>query len=78
MKKIYGKPIWGTDWSLKKEYKSLKKAKEIAKVLAKSSGVAHKVEEYYGTREGTIFQVWREIAPLEKRFSLPANLKSKF
>lgn len=72
---IYGKPIWGTDWSLEEEYKTLKKATEVARELAKSSGVAHAVEQYPGKN---IFQVWREIAPLDIRFSLPLSLKGKF
>lgn len=75
MKTIYGKPVWGKDWSLKREFRTIEEAKKIANVSAKSSGVAHKVERYPGKN---IFQVWREIAPLEMRFSLPANLKGKF
>ena len=71
---IYRKPIWGTDWSLKEEYKTLKKATEVARELAKSSGVAHAVEQYPGKK---IFQVWREIPPLGTKFSLPGNLKEK-
>lgn len=70
---IYGKLIWGTDWSLKKEYKTLTKAKEIAKEMVKSSGVAHTAEKYPGKN---IFQVWREIVPLNRY--IPVNLKGKF
>lgn len=75
---IYGKPIWGTDWSLKKEYKSLTKAKEVAKEMAKASGVAHEIEQYKGfcISRKKIFQIWREIAPLN--VFIPMNLKGRF
>jgi hypothetical protein len=70
---IYGKSIWGTDWSLKKEYETFAKAKNVAKEMAKSSGVAHKAKQYPGKN---IFQVWREIVPLNRY--IPVNLKGKF
>lgn len=75
---IYGKSIWGTDWSLRKEYKTLTKAKEVAKEMAKSSGVAHSVNQYKGfcTARKNIFQIWREIAPLS--VFIPVHLKRLF